>query len=118
MRPVTEGPVSDTTRDPSGTIRSDRVGLAGYGCLVALSLGGGLGGAGLLLAGIGTYATSAGRTLAAAHEAPEFARSLERAVVLCGFGALAVLIGVVAAVVLLKELGDDAARAARGPLRQ
>lgn len=118
-----EGPVTDT-RDPAGSIHSsraghaDRVGLAGYGCLVTLALAGGLGGAGLLLAGIGTYARSVGRKLADVGEAHELAGTLERAVVLCGFGALALLVGVVATVVLLKELGDDAARAERGPVRE
>ncbi len=117
-----EGPVSDTPDLPgsihSAAARADRVGLVGYGCLVALALGGGLGGAGLLLAGIGAYAGSAGRKLADLAEAHELAGTLERAVILCGFGALALLVGVVATVVLLKELGDDAARASRGPVRE
>lgn len=93
------------------------MGLAGYGCLATLSAGGGLVGAGLIVLGIGAYVGAAGQKLARADEAAAFADALERAVILCGFGALAVLIAVIAAIVLLKELGDDAARAARGPLR-
>lgn len=126
MRPAGGGclsdldPISRPDADPADAAarRADRVGLWGYGCLVALVAGGGLGGAGLLLAGIGTYARTAGQTLAGLEEAPAFTRTLERSVVLCGFGALALLVAVVAAVVLLKELGDDAARAGRGPVRR
>jgi hypothetical protein len=98
--------------------KKDRVGLAGYGCLAALTAGGGLVGAGLIVLGIGAYVGAAGQRLDRADEAPAFADALERAVVLCGFGSLGLLVAVIAAVVLLKELGDDAARAARGPLRQ
>jgi len=95
----------------------DRVGLAGYGCLATLSAGGGLVGVGLIVLGIGAYVGAAEQRLARAEEAPAFADALERAVVLCGFGSLGILVAVVAAVVLLKELSDDAARATRGPMR-
>lgn len=97
--------------------KNDRVGLAGYGCLATLSAGGGLVGAGLIVSGIGAYVGAASQKLARGEEAAAFADALERSVVLCGFGALAMLVAVVAAIVLLKELSDDAARAARGPMR-
>lgn len=95
----------------------DRVGLAGYGCLATLSAGGGLAGVGLIVLGIGAYVGAAEQRLARAEEAPAFADALERAVILCGFGTLGLLVAVIAAVVLLKELSDDAARATRGPMR-
>jgi hypothetical protein len=97
--------------------KNDRVGLAGYGCLVTLSAAGGLGGGALIVLGIGAYVGAANQKLARAEEAPAFADALERSVVLCGFGALGILVAVIAAIVLLKELSDDAARAARGPMR-
>lgn len=97
---------------------SDRAGLAGYGCLVVLALAGGLGGLGLLIAGVGVYVGAAGTNLSKVEEAHAFTEVLERAVVLCGFGALALLVGIVASVVLLKELSDDASRAARGPMAE
>lgn len=94
----------------------DGTGLAGYGCLGTLSVAGLLGGLGLFLAGLGRYLTAADSTLSKVEQAHAFTEALEGAVVLCGFGALALLIGVVATVVLLKELGDDAERARRGPV--
>lgn len=94
------------------------MGLAGYGCLATLSAGSGLAGVSLIVLGIGAYVGAAGQRLDSAAEAPALADALERAVILCGFGSLGLLVAVVAAVVLLKELSDDAARAARGPLRQ
>jgi hypothetical protein len=106
------GPPGDAAR-----AARDRVGLFGFGCLAALVGAGGLAGLGLLLAGVGVYATAATRPLARVAEAKGLAEALERAVVLCGFGALLLLVAVIAAVVLLKELGDDAARARRGALR-
>lgn len=107
-----------TAPGPPRSVRRDRLGLAGYGCLAALALVGGLGGGGLLLAGVGLYVGATGRRLESVREASELAGTLERAVALCGFGALLLLVGVVAVVVLLKELGDDAARAERGPVRE
>lgn len=94
----------------------DRAGLAGYGCLLTLSVAGLLGGVGLFLFGLGVYLTAAGQNLSKIEQAHALTEALERAVVLCGFGALSLLIGVVATVVLLKELGDDADRARRGPV--
>ncbi|MBX3471501.1 MAG: hypothetical protein KF878_32005 [Planctomycetes bacterium] len=109
--------MSDPLPEPSApaTTARDRAGLVGFGCLALLAGGGGLGGAALLLLGIGGYARAATSPLARAEDAPGLLDALERAVVLCGAGALLLLIGIVAAVVLLKELGDDAARARRGP---
>ena len=55
--------------------------------------------------------------LGSVDEAAQLVTSLEGAVALSGFGALALLIGFVSGVVLLKELSDDAASRVRGPVR-
>lgn len=96
--------------------RGDRVGLAGYGCLVALLLGPGVGGLWLVVLGVGRVVAGSGAELKHAGDAHELANSLEVAVAYAGAGALLVLIALVALVVLLKELSDDAARRARGPV--
>ena len=99
------------------TRQGDRVGLAGFGCLVALALAGLLGGLGLLVAGAGVFIGAAGDRVSKVEQAYALTGTLERSVILCGFGALALLVGIVASVVLMKELGDDASRAARGPVQ-
>ena len=96
--------------------RDDAVGLAGYGCLITLALAGGLGGTALLMLGIGRVVGAGRMPVQSGAEARELSLSLEWAVALCGFGALALLIGAVAGVVLLKELSDDASRRERGAL--
>ncbi len=96
--------------------RGDRVGLAGYGCLVALLLGPGVGGLWLLVLGIGRVVAGSGAEMKHAGDAHALADSLEVAVAYAGAGALLLLVALVALVVLLKELSDDAARRARGPV--
>lgn len=96
--------------------RSDTTGLAGYGCLISLVLTGFIGGS--LLVFLGVSAVIDARTpLGSVDDAAQLVTSLEGAVALSGFGALALLIGFVSAVVLLKELSDDSARRSRGPVR-
>jgi hypothetical protein len=96
--------------------RSDVTGLKGYGCLISLVLAGFIGGT--LLVFLGVSALMDARTpLGSVDDAAQLVTSLEGAVALSGFGALALLIGFVSAVVLLKELSDDAARRVRGPVR-
>ena len=97
--------------------RSDRAGLAGYGCLVGL-LAGGLGGGCLLVfMGIATLMRARTEDLGSTDEAWALVDSLEGAVALCGAGALALLIGIVSGVVLLKEMADETERHHRGPVR-
>jgi hypothetical protein len=96
--------------------RRDGTGLRGYACLGLLAGLGWLGGLGLLFAALAAYMRAADQSVARIDEAYDLTNALEKAVVLCGFGALALLVGVVATVVLIKELGDDAARASRGPV--
>jgi len=101
----------------SRATRSDRFGLAGYGCLVGLLAGGLLGGAALVFLGVAGIVRGSGSELASAREAWQLQVELETALVLVAAGCLGLLVGVVAGVVLLKELGDEAARRERGPLR-
>lgn len=98
--------------------RADRLGAAGYGCLVLTSLGAGLGGGLLLLLGIGRVAAGGQATLRHAEDAHALSESLEGAMGMAGLGALLLLVAAVAFVVLLREMGDDAARRARGPVRE
>ena len=100
--------------DGTQTTRSDRVGLAGYGCLVALLLAGGGGGCALMLAGIGAFIGASGTEVEDTADAAGFLESLEGSVVLCGSATLALLVAVIALVILLKELGDDMAKRRRG----
>lgn len=97
--------------------RADRLGLLGYGCLGATTLSAGLGGGLLLLLGIGRVASGGQATLRHIEDAHALNQSLEGAVAMSGLGALLLLIAAVALVVLLREMGDDAARRARGPVR-
>ena len=94
--------------------RHDIVGLAGYGCLSVLLLSGLGGGLGLIVMGIGAYLRAGAIDVEDTVEAHRLLDGLEGAVVLCGAGTLALLVGLVALVVLLKELGDDSRRASRG----
>jgi hypothetical protein len=80
------------------------------------SLGPGVGGLWLLVLGIGRVVAGSGAELKHAGDAHALADSLEVAVAYAGAGALLLLVALVALVVLLKELSDDAARRARGPV--
>lgn len=115
MEPPPPDPLDRPPADAGA--RADRLGLVGYGCLVVTSLGAGLGGGLLLLVGIGRVATGGQATLRHAEDAHELSRSLELAVAQAGGGALLLLVALVALIVLLREMGDDAARRARGPVR-
>ncbi|MCO5168323.1 MAG: hypothetical protein M9894_18440 [Planctomycetes bacterium] len=109
--------MTDPTPEPRPQVTArDRVGLAGFACLGVVAAVGGLGGAVLAFLGVGAYARAATAPLTRAEDAAPLLGTLERAVVLCGAGALLLLVGVVAAVVLVKELSDDANRAHRGPV--
>jgi len=95
----------------------DAVGASGYGCLVAL--------AGGALLGAGAAGMLALRAFFAARAAPlrgpgastAYLASLEWAVALSGAAAVLAVVGAAAAVVLVKELGDEARSRERGPIR-
>ena len=93
------------------------MGLGGYGCLVTLALAGFIGGSGLVFLGVSAVVKASGGELHSGADANAFVNSLEVAVALVGFGALGLLVGSVASVVLLKELGDESDRRVRGPVR-
>ena len=96
----------------------DMLGLKGYGCLLTLVVSGLCGGGLLLVLGVGrVVGAGQGPAPEGGAEAQALVGSLETAVAMCGAGALALLVATVAGVVLLKELGDDAARRQRGPMR-
>ena len=97
--------------------RSDLLGLGGYGCLMTLSLAGFIGGSGLVFLGVSALLKASREQLRSGEDAYALVGSLEGAVALVGFGALALLVGCVASVVLLKELGDESSRRERGPVR-
>ena len=96
---------------------ADQAGIAGYGCLTALVLAGFVGGSSLIFFGVSALMAARGETLESARDAGALVDSLEGAVAISGAGALGLLIGFVSAVVLLKELSDDAARRQRGAVR-
>lgn len=97
--------------------RDDRYGLAGYGCLTTLVVLGFGGGCLAFFLGISSFVAASKETLTDGRDADRFLGTLEGTVVLCAVGVLALLVGFVSSVVLLKELGDDSSRRARGPLR-
>lgn len=99
------------------TRRADTTGGAGYGCLATLALAGALGGAAATFLGIARFVRARDARLESGADAALFLGGLEGAVMLVAAGALAFLVGAAAAVVLLKELGDDAAARERGPVR-
>jgi hypothetical protein len=116
---MSDAPPPSTPDDAALSIdaRRDRVGLAGYGCLVAASVACGLGGVASGFLGLAALVRGSQGTLRHAEDAHALGLSLERAVGLVGLGALLVLIAIVCAVVLVKELGDDSARRERGAVR-
>ena len=66
---------------------------------------------------MGAMASLPSERVAPGAEASRLVETLEGAVALCGVGALGFLIAFAAGVVLLKELADESARRARGPVR-
>jgi hypothetical protein len=90
--------------------------MRGYACLGLIAATGWLGGLALVMAGLAVYMRAASLRVERMDDARDLTAALEQAVALCGFAALALLVGIVASVVLVKELGDDAARAERGPV--
>lgn len=101
-----------------GPVRTGRegAGLVGLGCLAGLlAVGAGGGGAALFL-GVSRIVRGSLTPLESVREAHALAISLETAVVLCAVGALGVLLGGVALVLILKELSDQSARRQRGPI--
>lgn len=96
--------------------RREGLGLAGFGCLAALLLAGALGGTAAAFLGVARIVRGSEVELESARDAHALALSLEGAVALCGVGSLGILVAVVAAILLLKELGDASARRRRGPI--
>ncbi len=94
-----------------------RVGAAGYGCLLILTLAGGLGGVAAVFWGVARFLRAREERLASGEDAAALLSGLEGAVAWVGLGVLALLVGGVALVVLLKELSDDAQQRGRGPVR-
>lgn len=94
----------------------DGLGALGYGCLATLLLGGGAGGLAAGFLGVAAVVRGARADVDSAAEARALFAGLEGALALCALGALLLLIACIAGVVLLKELGDDTARARRGAI--
>lgn len=94
------------------------MGLAGYGCLVVLMLGGFLGGSGLVFLSVSRFMSAADTDLSGGADTEGFLDTLEGSVAAAGFGAVVLLVGVGATIVLLKEMADESSRRARGPVRQ
>jgi NhaP-type Na+/H+ or K+/H+ antiporter len=92
------------------------VGLGGYGCLLALLVGGAVSGALLGFLGIARIVRGSQEQLESGADAVALTFSLETAVFLIGSGTLLFLIAFVAGVVLAKDLLDESERARRGPL--
>ncbi|RMG14359.1 MAG: hypothetical protein D6731_10500 [Planctomycetota bacterium] len=95
----------------------DSQSLAAYGCLGALCAAGAAAGVGCVLHGVGTVARASGGRPRDASEARALLDSLEGAVLVVGVGTLCLLVAFVAAVLLLQELVEQAARRRRGPVR-
>ena len=101
---------------PGHREQAQRAGMAGYGCLMTLLLGAFCGGCLLMFLGVSSFMAAQRQAPRTMGDAQDFLGTLEGSLVLCALGALAFLVAVTSGVVLLKELGDDAARQRRGAL--
>lgn len=104
-------PVTDAQHE------ADKAGAAGYSCLVAVAAGGFVGAAGLGLLALRAFFLARVAPVEQPGGPLSFLQGLEAAVALTGTAAVLAVVGTVAAVVLLKEMGDEEAARRRGPIR-